>query len=64
VVAIGTGRRGFAVQPKGLDLPAVIEALQNGKTLAEFSAVPVDNAFDLIRKSGANVLVREHPGQL
>lgn len=61
VVAIGTGRRGFAVQPEGLDLPAVIEALQNGKTLAEFSAVPVTDAFDLIRKSGADVLFENTP---
>ena len=61
VVAIGTGRRGFAVQPEGFDLPAVIEALQNGKTLAEFSAVPVTDAFDLIRKSGADVLFENTP---
>ena len=61
VVAIGTGRRGFAVQPEGLDLPAVIEALQNGKTLAEFSAFPVADAFDLIRKSGADVLFENTP---
>jgi homoserine dehydrogenase len=61
VVAIGTGRRGFAVQPDGFDLPAVIEALGNGKTLAEFSAFPVEDAFDLIRKSGADVLFENTP---
>jgi homoserine dehydrogenase len=61
VVAIGTGRRGFAVQPDGFDLPAVIEALANGKTLAEFSAFPVEDAFDLIRKSGADVLFENTP---
>lgn len=61
VVGVGTGRRGFAVQPAGLDLPAVIEALQNCKTLAEFSTTPVDNAFDFIQKSGADVLFENTP---
>jgi homoserine dehydrogenase len=61
VVAIGTGRRGFAVQPDGFDLPAVMDALGNGKTLAEFSAFPVEDAFDLIRKSGADVLFENTP---
>ncbi len=61
VVAIGTGRRGFAVQPDGFDLPAVMDALANGKTLAEFSAFPVADAFDLIRKSGADVLFENTP---
>lgn len=61
VVAIGTGRRGFAVQPDGFDLPAVMDALNNGKTLAEFSAFPVEDAFDLIRKSGADVLFENTP---
>ncbi|MFO7585285.1 MAG: homoserine dehydrogenase, partial [Anaerolineales bacterium] len=61
VVAIGTGRRGFAVQPDGFDLPAVMDALNNGKTLAEFSAFPAEDAFDLIRKSGADVLFENTP---
>jgi homoserine dehydrogenase len=61
VVAIGTGRRGFAVQPNGFDLPAVMDALANGKTLTEFSAFPVEDAFDLIRKSGADVLFENTP---
>jgi homoserine dehydrogenase len=61
VVAIGTGRRGFAIQPKGFDLPAVLKALENGQTLAAFSAFPVADAFDLIRISGADVLFENTP---
>lgn len=61
VVAIATGRHGFAIQPKGLDLPAVLQALQDGQTLAAFSAFPVSDAFDLIRKSGADLLFENTP---
>lgn len=61
VVAIGTGRRGFAIQPDGFDLPVVMDALARGKTLSEFSAFPVANAFDLIRNSGVQVLFENTP---
>ena len=61
VVAIGTGRRGFAIQPDGFDLPALMDALARGKTLSEFSFIPVTDAFDLVRKSGADILFENTP---
>jgi homoserine dehydrogenase len=61
VVGIGTGRHGFAIQPDGFDLPAILEAVKTGKSLAAFSAFPVENAFELIQKSGADVLFENTP---
>ncbi|PKN91913.1 MAG: homoserine dehydrogenase [Chloroflexi bacterium HGW-Chloroflexi-6] len=61
VVGIGTGRRGFAIQPAGFDLPAILAATQNGQSLAPFSAFPIENAFDFIKRSGADVLFENTP---
>jgi len=61
VTGIGTGRHGLAVDSKGLDLPRVLEALNAGESLDQFSKKKVKDSFDLIHKSGAEVLFENTP---
>ncbi len=61
VTGIGTGKHGQAVNPAGLDLPQVLDALKAGQSLDPFSTQPVADSFDLIRKSGADVLFENTP---
>ena len=61
VTGIGTGRHGQAVNPKGLELSEVLDALKAGQSLEPFSSRKVADSFDLIRKSGADVLFENTP---
>lgn len=61
VVGIATGSRGRAINPAGLDLPAVLEALKAGQPLEKFSSVPSSDSVDFIKKSGADVLFENSP---
>jgi homoserine dehydrogenase len=61
VTGIGTGRHGQAVNLAGFDLPQVLNALKAGQLLDSFSAQPVADSFDLIKKSGADVLFENTP---
>jgi homoserine dehydrogenase len=61
VVGLGTGRHGFAIRPEGIDLTEALNAVRAGESLASLSAVPVENAFDFIEKSGADVLFENTP---
>ena len=60
-VGIGTGRHGFAIRPTGLNISEILAAVKAGNSLEAFSAVPVNNAMDFIRKSGADVLFENTP---
>jgi homoserine dehydrogenase len=61
VTGIGTGSHGQAVNPKGLELSEVLDALKAGQSLEPFSTRKVKDSFDLIRKSGADVLFENTP---
>jgi homoserine dehydrogenase len=61
VVGIGTGRHGFAIRPSGLNLSEINAAFKSGQSLEAFSAFPVANTQDFIRKSGADVLFENTP---
>lgn len=58
VTGIATGRHGSAIDPEGIDLEAAL-ALQDYASLSRLSA-PVD-AFDFIRRCGADVLFENSP---
>ena len=61
VTAIGTGAHGRAVDPDGLDLPRVLEALKAGEALGQFNKKKVANSLELLRKSDADVLFENTP---
>jgi homoserine dehydrogenase len=61
VTGVGTGRHGYALNPAGLDLPGVIEAIKAGKPLSEFSTRPISNSLEFIKQSGADVLFENTP---
>ena len=56
VVGIATGSKGRAINPTGLDLTKVLQAVKTGHTLEQFSSVPSTDSIDFIKKSGADVL--------
>ena len=61
VTGIATGTRGRAINPDGLDLPKVLEAVRAGETLEQFSLVPSVDSLDFIQKCGADVLFENSP---
>jgi len=61
VVGIATGSKGRAINPAGLDLVKVLEAVKNGEYLEQFSTVPSSDSIDIIKKSGEDVLFENSP---
>jgi homoserine dehydrogenase len=61
VTGVGTGRHGYAIDPKGLDLPRIIEAIKLGEPLSPFSSLPISNSMEFIKQSGADVLFENTP---
>ncbi len=61
VTAISTGKHGRAVDPEGLDLPKVLEALKTGESLGQFNKKKVTDSLDLLKKSEADVLFENTP---
>lgn len=61
VVGIATGSKGRAINPAGLNLTKVLEAVKAGKSLEQFSTVPSSDSIDFIKKSGADVLFENSP---
>jgi homoserine dehydrogenase len=61
VVGIATGSKGRAINPAGLDLTKVLQAVRAGQTLLQFSAIPSTDSIDFIKKSGADVLFENSP---
>lgn len=62
VTGIATGRHGAAIDLDGLDLERALTIIESGNSLAELSAIPApDDAFDFIRRCGADVLFENTP---
>ncbi len=61
VTGIATGSHGRAINPLGLDLPKVLEAIQNGENLEAFSSLSSADSLDFIKKCGADVLFENSP---
>ena len=62
VTGIATGRHGTAIDLDGIDLERALTIVESGNSLAELSAAPVSNeAFDFIRRCGADVLFENTP---
>lgn len=58
---ISTGRRGFAVDPNGLDILRALELVESGQSINSLSIVPVANSLEVIQKSAADVMFENTP---
>jgi homoserine dehydrogenase len=62
VTGIATGRHGAAIDLDGLDLERALTIVESGNSLEELSAAPAPvDAFDFIRRCGADVLFENTP---
>lgn len=61
VTGIATGSRGRAINPAGLNLEKVLQAVKAGEPLDKFSSLPSADSLDFIRKSDADVLFENSP---
>ncbi|MBI3170709.1 MAG: homoserine dehydrogenase [Chloroflexi bacterium] len=58
---ISTGRHGFAVNPKGLDIQKALELAESGKSISPLSTFQVDDSLAVIQHSSANVMFENSP---
>lgn len=61
VTGIATGRHGFAVNPKGLDINKALSLVESGKSFSDISSVSVKDALSVIRESKADVIFENSP---
>jgi homoserine dehydrogenase len=61
VVGIASGSHGRAVNTKGLPLQEVLDAYQEGRSLDEFSNIPIADSQEFILNCGADALVESTP---
>ncbi len=62
IVGIATGRHGMALDPMGLPMDRVLEALDSGGSIVEFHRGPeIKDVFDFIRQSNADVMFENSP---
>jgi len=61
VVGIASGSHGRAVNLRGLSLREILKAYREGKSLDEFSTIPVADSQEFIQTCGADALVETTP---
>jgi homoserine dehydrogenase len=61
IVGIASGSHGRAINPEGFPLQELLEAYRNGKSLDDYSSIPIDNSQDFIEKCKADALVESIP---
>ena len=61
VTGIATGKHGFAVNPKGLDIQKALALVESGKSIASLSTSPVQDSLAVIRQSQADVMFENSP---
>src|SRR5258705_13477043 len=58
---ISTGRHGFAVNPKGLDIQMALQHVESGKDISSLSTIPLIDSLDVIKNSQADVMFENSP---
>lgn len=58
---ISTGRHGFAVNPKGLDIQKALELVESGKDIFPLSSFDVKDSLAVIQHSQANIMFENSP---
>jgi homoserine dehydrogenase len=61
VTGIATGRHGSLVHPNGIDLTSALDLVKTGRSLNLITRTLINDNFDFIRKSGADVLFENTP---
>ena len=61
VTGIATGRHGFAINPKGLDIQKALALVESGGSIASMSTSPAQDSLDVIRQSQADVMFENSP---
>jgi homoserine dehydrogenase len=58
---IATGKHGFAVNPKGLDILQALELVESGKSISSLSTFQVDDSLSVIQQSSADFMFENSP---
>ena len=58
---ISTGRHGFAVNPKGLDIEEALKLVERGKSISPLSTLPAEDSLSVIKQSQADVMFENSP---
>ncbi len=62
ITGIATARHGAAISPQGIDVEHALQAIASGGRLDKLSTLlPIGDAFDFIRRCGADVLFENTP---
>jgi homoserine dehydrogenase len=61
VTGIATGRHGYAVSPRGLDLDEALRLVEGGHSLSALSAVYVEDSLAVMRGSAGDVMFENSP---
>ena len=61
VTGIATGRHGFAVNPKGLDIDKALERVEAGESISSLSSSEISDSLSVIQNSHANVMFENSP---
>ena len=61
VTGIATGSHGFAVNPDGLDVNKALELVESKRSISALSSAPVNNSFEVIQHSKADVMFENSP---
>jgi homoserine dehydrogenase len=61
VTGIATGRHGFAVNPKGLDIDKALELVEAGESISSLSSSEVSDSLSVIQNSHADVMFENSP---
>ena len=58
---ISTGRHGFAVNPKGLNIQQALELVESGQSISPLSSFDVQDSLSVIKQSQADVMFENSP---
>jgi homoserine dehydrogenase len=61
ITGIATGRHGFAVDQKGIDIQKALSLVESGESISSLSSFPVDDALSVIKQSNADVMFENSP---
>jgi homoserine dehydrogenase len=61
VTGIATGRHGFAVNPKGLDIDKALERVEAGESISSLSSSEISDSLSVIQNSHADVMFENSP---
>ena len=61
VTGIATGKHGFAVNTKGIDIQKALALVESGQSIASLSTTPVKDSMEVIRTSEAGVMFENSP---